>query len=83
MTRKQCSGSKMREMTGSGIFAADGGNDTAEIPGSNTQKTGLRIYQVLFFFGIPILMPQSNCCSNLIYVWLQSANSKCNESNFL
>ncbi|KAE8659295.1 hypothetical protein F3Y22_tig00116964pilonHSYRG00570 [Hibiscus syriacus] len=46
--RKPCSGYKMKEMTGSGIFAANGENDESE-PGSanpiSNSKTGLRMYQ--------------------------------------
>ncbi|KAJ8628626.1 hypothetical protein MRB53_021949 [Persea americana] len=48
LKRKPCSGSKLKEMTGSGIFAADSGNEGLE-PGSPmstpNNKTGLRIYQ--------------------------------------
>ncbi|MBA0869439.1 hypothetical protein Goshw_028128 [Gossypium schwendimanii] len=46
--RKPCSGYKMKEMTGSGIFAADGENDESE-PGSANptpnNKTAIRMYQ--------------------------------------
>ncbi|KAK8580328.1 hypothetical protein V6N13_143439 [Hibiscus sabdariffa] len=46
--RKPCSGYKMKEMTGSGIFAANGENDDSE-PGSansiSNSKTGIRMYQ--------------------------------------
>ncbi|KAE8656288.1 hypothetical protein F3Y22_tig00117005pilonHSYRG00344 [Hibiscus syriacus] len=46
--RKPCSGYKLKEMTGSGIFAANGENDESE-PGSDNSisnsKTGLRMYQ--------------------------------------
>ncbi|XVF36726.1 hypothetical protein REPUB_Repub19eG0083000 [Reevesia pubescens] len=46
--RKPCSGYKMKEMTGSGIFVANGENDEAE-PGSANptpnNKTGIRMYQ--------------------------------------
>ncbi|RLM78275.1 uncharacterized protein C2845_PM12G18180 [Panicum miliaceum] len=46
--RKMCSGSKMKEMTGSGIFAASGGTDNSE-SGSGAanppNKTTLRMYQ--------------------------------------
>lgn len=48
-SRKPCSGYKMKEMTGSGIFAASGENGSVESetadPNSNN-KTGLRMYQV-------------------------------------
>jgi len=47
--RKPCSGYKMKEMTGSGIFAANGEDDTAESGSANpipNSKTGLRMYQV-------------------------------------
>ncbi|KAJ6939439.1 hypothetical protein NC651_005788 [Populus alba x Populus x berolinensis] len=46
--RKPCSGYKMKEMTGSGIFAANGENDFAESGSANptaNSKTGLRMYQ--------------------------------------
>ncbi|KAJ7006798.1 hypothetical protein NC653_005990 [Populus alba x Populus x berolinensis] len=46
--RKPCSGYKMKEMTGSGIFAANGENDLAESGSANptaNSKTGLRMYQ--------------------------------------
>ncbi|KAH8508776.1 hypothetical protein Peur_050640 [Populus x canadensis] len=46
--RKPCSGYKMKEMTGSGIFAANGEDDTAESGSANpipNSKTGLRMYQ--------------------------------------
>uniref|UniRef100_A0A6N2MYU4 DUF4057 domain-containing protein n=1 Tax=Salix viminalis TaxID=40686 RepID=A0A6N2MYU4_SALVM len=46
--RKPCSGYKMKEMTGSGIFAANGENDLAESDSANptsNSKTGLRMYQ--------------------------------------
>ncbi|XWS41560.1 hypothetical protein CRYUN_Cryun17cG0092500 [Craigia yunnanensis] len=43
LKKKPCSGYKMKEMTGSGIFAA---NDASELTATNpTNKTGLRIYQ--------------------------------------
>lgn len=48
LKKKPCSSSKLKEITGSGIFAADGENGGAE-SGSATatpnNKTGLRIYQ--------------------------------------
>lgn len=45
--RKPCSGYKMKEMTGSGIFAAAGANGASETTAMNsTNKTGLRMYQV-------------------------------------
>ncbi|KAK8642794.1 hypothetical protein V6N13_012126 [Hibiscus sabdariffa] len=46
--RKPCSGYKMKEMTGSGIFAANGENDESEPGNANpisNSKTGLRMYQ--------------------------------------
>ncbi|GMH31392.1 hypothetical protein Nepgr_033235 [Nepenthes gracilis] len=46
--RKPCSNHKLREMTGSGIFAADGENDSQESEGANANpnnRTGLRMYQ--------------------------------------
>ncbi|XVF17237.1 hypothetical protein REPUB_Repub10bG0102600 [Reevesia pubescens] len=43
LKKKPCSGYKMKEMTGSGIFAANGASEpTATNP---TNKTGLRVYQ--------------------------------------
>lgn len=40
----------MKEITGSGIFVANGEDDTAEDGSVNPQnKTGIRMYQVLFF----------------------------------
>lgn len=41
MKRKPCSGHKMKEMTGSGIFAADNGGDSTPNAGTAT-KTGFR-----------------------------------------
>lgn len=47
--RKPCSGYKLKEITGNNIFAADAESDTAELDGTDpTNKTGLRMYQVLF-----------------------------------
>ncbi|KAL5779679.1 hypothetical protein ACOSQ2_010416 [Xanthoceras sorbifolium] len=46
--RKPCSGYKMKEMTGSGIFTGSGENDTPESGSANPtpgSKTGLRMYQ--------------------------------------
>ncbi|KAG9451561.1 hypothetical protein H6P81_011526 [Aristolochia fimbriata] len=48
MKRKPCSDYKMKEMTGSGIFAGDGENGAEESGGSlanSNNRTGLRIYQ--------------------------------------
>ncbi|XP_058085850.1 uncharacterized protein LOC131233219 [Magnolia sinica] len=48
LKRKQCSGSKWKEMTGSGIFAPDGENGAAESGGAIStpnNRTGLRISQ--------------------------------------
>lgn len=45
---KPCSGYKLREITGSGIFAADGENGTSEsgsAAANSNNKTGVRIYQ--------------------------------------
>jgi len=47
--RKPCSDHKLKEMTGSGIFAAQQENDDQEVEGANatpSNKTGLRMYQV-------------------------------------
>ncbi|KAF9623772.1 hypothetical protein IFM89_005279 [Coptis chinensis] len=45
--RKPCSGHKMKEMTGSGIFTGEGENGTSETGNFNqgSNKTGLRVYQ--------------------------------------
>ncbi|KAL6984152.1 hypothetical protein U1Q18_017528 [Sarracenia purpurea var. burkii] len=45
--RKPCSGYKLKEITGSGIFAADAENDTLESDANPnpSSKTGLRMYQ--------------------------------------
>ncbi|KAF6149101.1 hypothetical protein GIB67_038884 [Kingdonia uniflora] len=45
--RKPCSGYKMKEMNGSGIFAGDGENGASEDGSANqaSNKAGLRIYQ--------------------------------------
>ncbi|XP_076947791.1 uncharacterized protein LOC143619846 [Bidens hawaiensis] len=46
--RKPVSGYKLKEITGSGIFAASGGTDVEEADATNstqTNKTGLRMYQ--------------------------------------
>ncbi|KAM0936121.1 hypothetical protein DsansV1_C27g0200151 [Dioscorea sansibarensis] len=48
LKRKPCSGSKLREMTGSGIFAGDGENGTSDSSGAYltpNSKTSVRIYQ--------------------------------------
>ncbi|KAK3019877.1 hypothetical protein RJ639_004185 [Escallonia herrerae] len=48
MKRKPCSGYKLKEISGSGIFAANGENGTLEPEGANaslTNKTGIRMYQ--------------------------------------
>ncbi|KAM7518582.1 hypothetical protein LguiB_017544 [Lonicera macranthoides] len=50
MKRKPCSGYKLKEISGSGIFAAGGENGELESESSNltpTNKTGLRMYQIL------------------------------------
>lgn len=41
--KKPCSGNKMKEITGSGIFAANGANGASDPDSAN--KTGIRIYQ--------------------------------------
>ncbi|KAL8136939.1 hypothetical protein V2J09_002940 [Rumex salicifolius] len=48
MKRKPCSGHKLKEMTGSGIFVGEGETEPLEAEGSNvtpSNKTGLRMYQ--------------------------------------
>ncbi|XP_059631363.1 uncharacterized protein LOC132274179 [Cornus florida] len=47
LNRKPCSGYKLKEMTGSGIFAANGENDTESDSANATpnNKTGIRMYQ--------------------------------------
>lgn len=48
LLRKPCSGYKLKEMTGSGIFKANGGGDASESGASNPiNKTSVRVYQVL------------------------------------
>lgn len=53
-SRKPCSEHKMKEITGSGIFVANGEDDPAEAGSANppSNKTGLRMYQVLLFILI-------------------------------
>lgn len=49
MFRKPCSGYKLKEITGSGIFALEGENGTSESGSANptpNNKTTVRIYQV-------------------------------------
>jgi hypothetical protein len=46
--RKPCSGYKMKEMTGSGIFVANGEDETSEAESANpssNNRSGLRMYQ--------------------------------------
>uniref|UniRef100_A0A2P2JYL9 Uncharacterized protein LOC105630599 isoform X2 n=2 Tax=Rhizophora mucronata TaxID=61149 RepID=A0A2P2JYL9_RHIMU len=43
--RKPCSGYKMKEMTGSGIFVGDGEVDALESEPTPNSKTGVRMYQ--------------------------------------
>lgn len=52
ISRKPCSEYKMKEITGSGIFVANGEDDTSEAGSANAppNKTGIRMYQVLIFF---------------------------------
>lgn len=53
ISRKPPSGYKMKEMTGSGIFGANGENDESEPDNANptpNNKTGVRIYQVCVHF---------------------------------
>ncbi|KAA8522485.1 hypothetical protein F0562_013154 [Nyssa sinensis] len=47
LKRKPCSGYKLKEMTGSGIFAADGenGSESDSTNPTPNNKTGLRMYQ--------------------------------------
>ncbi|KAJ8433760.1 hypothetical protein Cgig2_025923 [Carnegiea gigantea] len=48
LKRKPCSDHKLKEMTGSGIFAAQQESDDEEVEGTNAtpnNKTGLRMYQ--------------------------------------
>lgn len=49
--RKPCSGHKLKEITGSGIFAANGESDASESGAnpSSYNRTGLRMYQVYHF----------------------------------
>lgn len=46
-SRKPCSGYKLKEITGSGIFAANSEDGTSE---SDAARTGLRVYQVFSWF---------------------------------
>lgn len=49
ISRKPCSGYKMKEMTGSGIFKGKGENGLSETDDADqtpVNKTGLRMYQV-------------------------------------
>lgn len=39
----------MKEITGSGIFVANGEDDPSEAGSTNPNKTGVRMYQVLIF----------------------------------
>ncbi|TKY74365.1 Alpha-ketoglutarate-dependent dioxygenase alkB-like 2 [Spatholobus suberectus] len=43
--RKPCSEYKMKEITGSGIFVANGEDDASEAGSANPSKTGVRMYQ--------------------------------------
>ncbi|KAK7410532.1 hypothetical protein VNO78_01375 [Psophocarpus tetragonolobus] len=43
--RKPCSEFKMKEITGSGIFVANGEDDASEAGSANPNKTGVRMYQ--------------------------------------
>ncbi|KAE8694079.1 putative Nitric oxide synthase-interacting protein [Hibiscus syriacus] len=43
LNKKPCSGYKMKEMTGSGIFAANGASETTAT--NSTNKTGVRMHQ--------------------------------------
>ena len=46
ISRKPCSDYKMKEITGSGIFVANGEDDASEAGSDNPNKTGVRMYQV-------------------------------------
>ena len=55
-----CSGSKIKEITGSGIFAAhneDGDSDTASGASNPPNKTSVRMYQVSYAYGKLKLLP--------------------------
>ena len=48
-SRKPCSGYKLKEMTGSGIFVGDADDGVSESGSANLiNKTGVRIYQVFY-----------------------------------
>lgn len=50
-SRKPCSGYKLKEMSGSKIFAGDGENDSSESGNSDgnfSNRTSVRIVQVFF-----------------------------------
>lgn len=53
---KPCSGYKMKEITGSGIFSANAEDSTAEAGSANSNnRTSIRIYQVYYldsFLGL-------------------------------
>lgn len=49
-SRKPCSGPKLKEMTGSGIFAAngeDGADESVDSFATPNGRPGLRLYQVI------------------------------------
>ncbi|XP_031268537.1 uncharacterized protein LOC116127014 [Pistacia vera] len=43
--KKPCSGYKLKEINGSGIFAGNGENSASESDSANHNKTGVRVYQ--------------------------------------
>lgn len=61
--RKPCSGFKLREMTGSSIFAVDGENGAPESGiaiSTPNNKTGLKTYPVFFGDQMTYLMHSSH-----------------------
>lgn len=50
--RKPCSGYKLKEITGSGIFAGKNEDGASEYDAANHNKTGLRTYQVFSFISL-------------------------------
>lgn len=48
--RKPCSGYKLKEINGSGIFVANGENGASESDaGNRNNRTSVRVYQVLLY----------------------------------
>lgn len=68
--RKPCSAHKIKEITGSGIFVANGEDEESEEGSANptpNNKTGLRMYQVYIFLSFFL----KNFCNEVIVVYMQ------------